>query len=88
MATDVKCPADAPPVVVNTTTRTGLKVRARLDGATTRATKVTDKELAAVPITKHSFHGDWNYTIVPQTTAAVIYFRPPTVSEGSFCSRF
>ena len=32
--------------------------------------KITDKQLAAVPITKHDFHGDWNYTIVPPTATA------------------
>jgi hypothetical protein len=26
---------------------------------------VSDAELAAVPITKHAFHGEWNYTINP-----------------------
>ena len=58
-------------LIANTTTRTGLKVRARLDqGYYPTGTKVTDKELAAVPIAKHDFHGDWNYTIRPRTTAA------------------
>ena len=38
--------------------------------ATFAATSRTDKELAAVPTMEHSFQGDWNYTIVPQTTAA------------------
>ncbi len=58
-------------LIANTTTRTGLKVRAQLDqGYYPTGTKVTDKELAAVPITKHSFQGDWNYTITPRTTAA------------------
>jgi transposase len=57
-------------LIANTTTRTGLKVRARLDqGYYPTGTKVSDKELAAVPITKHGFHGDWNYTIGPRTTA-------------------
>jgi hypothetical protein len=28
-------------------------------------TKFTDKELAALPLTKHEFHGDWNYTLRP-----------------------
>ena len=47
-----------------TTTRTGLKVRAQLDqGYYPIGIKVTDKQVAAVPITKHDFHGDWNYTI-------------------------
>lgn len=55
-------------VIVNliaaTTTRTGLKVRARLDqGHYPIGIKVTDKQVAAVPLTKHDFHGDWNYTI-------------------------
>ncbi|MGH2747510.1 MAG: ISAzo13-like element transposase-related protein, partial [Haloechinothrix sp.] len=27
--------------------------------------KVTNKELAAVPLTRHEFHGDWNYTVHP-----------------------
>jgi hypothetical protein len=26
---------------------------------------VSDAELAAVPITRHVFHGEWNYTINP-----------------------
>ncbi|MFN0091460.1 MAG: ISAzo13-like element transposase-related protein, partial [Acidimicrobiales bacterium] len=30
--------------------------------------KITDKQLAAVPLTPHDFHGDWNYTITPPTT--------------------
>jgi hypothetical protein len=25
--------------------------------------KVTDAELAAVPLTRHKFHGHWNYSI-------------------------
>lgn len=47
-----------------TTTRTGLKVRAELDeGYYPTGTKVTDAELAAVPIAAHGFHGEWNYTV-------------------------
>jgi transposase len=58
-------------LIANTTTRSGLKVRAQLDqGYYPTGTKVTDKELAAVPIEKHSFQGDWNYTIAPRITAA------------------
>jgi transposase len=57
-------------LIANTTTRTGLKVRARLDqGYYPTGTKVTDKELAGIPIRRHSFQGDWNYTIAPRTTA-------------------
>ncbi len=56
-------------LIANTTTRTGLKVRARLDqGYYPTGVKVTDKQLAAVPMTHHKFHGDWNYTL--KSTAA------------------
>ena len=56
-------------LIANTTSRTGLKVRARLDqGYYPTGIKITDKELAAVPLTRHKFHGDWNYTIQPAPT--------------------
>jgi transposase len=51
-------------LIAATTTRTGLKVRAQLDqGYYPIGIKVTDKQVAAVPLIKHDFHGDWNYTI-------------------------
>jgi transposase len=57
-------------LIANTTTRTGLKVRARLDqGYYPTGQKVTDQQLAAVPITRHQFHGDWNYTLKPPAAA-------------------
>ena len=47
-----------------TTTRAGLKVRAQLDtNKYPTDIKVTDEEIAAVPLRKHDFHGEWNYTI-------------------------
>ena len=50
--------------IAGTTNKGGLKVRAQLDqGYYPIGIKVTDKELAGVPITKHDFHGEWNYTI-------------------------
>jgi hypothetical protein len=49
-----------------TTTHTGLRVRAELDrGRYPLGVKVRDQELAAVPLTRHEFHGEWNYTIQP-----------------------
>lgn len=55
-------------LIAATSTRTGLKVRAELDrGAYPKGTKITDKELAALPINKHEFHGDWNYTVQPES---------------------
>jgi transposase len=57
-------------LIAATTTRTGLKVRAHLDeGYYPTGIKISDKQLAAVPITKHKFHGDWNYTLTPSAAA-------------------
>jgi hypothetical protein len=51
-----------------TTTRTGLRVQAELDrGTYPKGVRVADKELAAVPIRRHEFHGEWNYTMVPSS---------------------
>jgi Rhodopirellula transposase DDE domain len=53
-------------LIGNTTTSTGLKVYAQLDqGTYERGLEITDDQLAAVNITRHTFHGDWNYTISP-----------------------
>jgi len=62
-------------VVVNligaTTNKKGLKVRAVLDtGYYPTGVKVTNAELAAVPLTKHDVHGDWNYTVHPAPPAS------------------
>jgi len=49
-----------------TTNREGLRVQAELDtGKYPTNVKVTDADLAAVRLTPHSFHGEWNYTIAP-----------------------
>ncbi|ANZ21716.1 rhodopirellula transposase [Streptomyces noursei ATCC 11455] len=55
-------------VVVNsiaaTTTCTGLKVHAELDtGTYDTGVKITDGEIDALPLSRHRFHGDWNYTL-------------------------
>ena len=52
--------------IAATATRTGLSVRAELDtDAYPTGVQVSDETLAAVPITRHRFHGDWNYTLHP-----------------------
>jgi hypothetical protein len=49
-----------------TTTRTGLKVKAALDTRRYESgIKVTDQELKAVRIQRDDFHGEWNYSILP-----------------------
>ena len=51
-------------LISNTTTTKGLRIQAAADlNYYETGTKVTDAELAAVPLTPHEFHGDWNYTI-------------------------
>jgi hypothetical protein len=52
-----------------TTTRTGLRVQAEWDhGTYPTGTKITDAQLAAIPLTRHDWHPDWNYDLHPQTT--------------------
>ena len=52
-----------------TTTRTGLRVQATLDqGTYPLGAKVSDAELVAVSITRHDWHGEWNYTIAQADT--------------------
>jgi Rhodopirellula transposase DDE domain len=57
-------------VIVNligaTTNKGGLKVTAERDaGSYPIGVKTTKAELDAIPLTRHTFHGDWNYTIHP-----------------------
>ena len=58
-------------VVVNTiaatATRTGLRVRAELDDSTYETgVKVSDRQMDALPLSRHDWHGDWNYTLRPE----------------------
>jgi hypothetical protein len=49
-----------------TRTRSGLRVQAELDrGSYPLGVKVADRELAAVPLRPHDWHGEWNYTVLP-----------------------
>jgi len=57
-------------LIAATTTAAGLTVRAELDeNKYPKGVKITDAELAAIKLTRHAFHGDWNYTIAPQPTS-------------------
>jgi Rhodopirellula transposase DDE domain len=52
--------------IAATTTRTGLAVHAELD--TTRyplGVTISKAPLAALPLQRHEWHGDWNYTLHP-----------------------
>ena len=54
-------------LIAATTTRTGLTVRAELEHAEyPKGIKISDKqirELEARAITRHDWHGEWNYTL-------------------------
>jgi hypothetical protein len=51
-------------LIANTTTVTGLTVRADLDlNLYPTGIKPTAQQRESIPITRHEFHGDWNYTI-------------------------
>jgi Rhodopirellula transposase DDE domain len=52
--------------IAATTTRTGLRVHAELDdGAYPTGVQISDQQMAALPITRHGWHGNWNYTLDP-----------------------
>ena len=63
-------------LIAATRTRSGLKVRARLDRTPYQAgIKVPDSEMKKIELRGHAFHADWNYTIasrVRRSTRSVI----------------
>jgi transposase len=64
-------------VIVNliaaTTTRTGLRVQSQLDtGKYPKGVKVSKAEFATIQLRPDTFHGEWNYVIMPRN-ATLIY---------------
>jgi hypothetical protein len=58
--------------IAATTTRTGLRVKAELDTSTyPTGIGVGDAEMAALPLTRHTFHGEWNYALHPQPNPTI-----------------
>jgi transposase len=56
-------------LISNTTTATGLTVHCILDTARyPTGLKYSPKDIDALPITRHDFHGEWNYTVRPPDT--------------------
>lgn len=54
--------------IAATTTGTGLRVHAELDtGDYPTGIQISNAQMAALPIARHGFHGDWNYTMHPAT---------------------
>ena len=56
-------------LISSTTTNTGLKVYARLDPTVYAKIKVTKDQIAAVNVTPHDWHPEWNYRITPAAPA-------------------
>ena len=53
-------------LIANTATKTGLKIRAAIDrGSYPTGVAVADEDLAAINLKRATFHGDWNYSILP-----------------------
>ena len=54
-------------LIASTTTRTGLRVRARIDRTVyPRGIKVSDQQMDALSIVREDFHGEWNYMMLPR----------------------
>jgi Rhodopirellula transposase DDE domain len=69
-------------VVVNsiaaTTTRTGLSVHAELDpGSYPAGQEISSTQMKALPLTRHDWHGEWNYTLRPEPPAPPPPAPPP-----------
>lgn len=78
-------PLSSHQVIVNsiaaTTTGTGLTVHAEWDpGSYPTGIEITDAQIAALPLHRHRFHGDWNYTLNPAGA------QPPAPSAPSAAS--
>nr|WTB28905.1 ISAzo13 family transposase [Streptomyces sp. NBC_00830]WTB30192.1 ISAzo13 family transposase [Streptomyces sp. NBC_00830]WTB31052.1 ISAzo13 family transposase [Streptomyces sp. NBC_00830]WTB31926.1 ISAzo13 family transposase [Streptomyces sp. NBC_00830]WTB34203.1 ISAzo13 family transposase [Streptomyces sp. NBC_00830] len=54
--------------IAATTTRTGLSVHAELDTAAYETgIRIGDRQMDALPLSRHDWHGDWNYTLRPES---------------------
>lgn len=54
-------------LIASTTTTTGLTVRCELDpNLYPIKIKITDQQKESIPLARHEFHGNWNYTITRQ----------------------
>jgi transposase len=55
-------------LIGHTTTATGLKIRTEIDASSyPKGQKISDEEMQQVRLSPDPFHGDWNYSISPQS---------------------
>jgi Rhodopirellula transposase DDE domain/Helix-turn-helix of DDE superfamily endonuclease len=76
--------------IAATTTATGLRVHAELDTSTyDTGVKISDRQMDALPLMRHAWHGDWNYTLHPreydQTAGAPDPFDQPSPDLAWLC---
>ena len=54
-------------LIAATTTKAGLSVQCKLDkNKYPKGVKISDEAMKSINIERHEFHGEWNYTILPQ----------------------
>lgn len=54
-------------LIASTTTSKGLKVYCEVDSREyQKGVKISDEQMAEIQLTRHEFHGDWNYTVTPR----------------------
>ncbi|MFD3775754.1 ISAzo13 family transposase [Streptomyces sp. NPDC058612] len=71
--------------IAATTTRTGLHVTAELDtNASPNGATTGDTQMAALPLTRHAFHGDWNYVLHPHPVPHIPAARTPEPCESEW----
>lgn len=59
-------------LIASTTTKNGLTVKVRLDKRIyKKGIKISAKEMASLNIKRHTFHGEWNYTISPRSVQVI-----------------
>ncbi|MBO0809904.1 MAG: ISAzo13 family transposase [Actinobacteria bacterium] len=70
--------------IAATTTATGLTVHAELDpGRYPDGVKVSDQQMDALPLARHDWHGDWNYTLRPEAYDAHVNAAPDPFDQPS-----
>jgi hypothetical protein len=71
-------------LIANTSTRIGLTVACRIDAnAYSKEMKVSDAEMAALNIQPTNFHGEWNYTSLPNDPTHDALIEAQALRAGS-----
>ncbi len=57
-------------LIADTTTEHGLRIKSALDeGTYPKGEKFSDEQIDSMVIKRSTFHGDWNYSLLPVTNA-------------------